>query len=152
MDDIFARLAANRGTLPEHHKRPYLWMLILLFLLLMVLAVGIFSEPTAPVATGTVTPTPSREPRVYTVIYRSGIFSPTNLRIRAGDTVRFRNDTASEVRIVADLRAGQQNPEFDSIGPIPTGGTFSYTFAKVGLFGYHDYDDENHTGVIIVRE
>jgi plastocyanin len=151
MDDPFAILVATRPPRQEH-KRPYLWGLILLFMVFMAVAIVALSpEPLESVDT-TATPTPTREARIYTVIDRFGVFSPTNLRVHVGDTVRFRNDSALSIRIVADLQPGQQTPEFDSIGPIPPGGTFSYTFAKAGVFGYHEYDDENQTGVIIVRE
>jgi plastocyanin len=154
MDDPFAFLTASHGSQPEHHRRPHLWPFILLFMVLLATAVALLApaEPVAPETDAGPTPVPAREARMYTVIYRFDVFSPTNLRIHLGDTVRFRNDGSVPVRIVADLAPGQQTPEFDSIGPIPPDGTFSYTFAKAGIFGYHTYDDENQTGVIIVRE
>jgi len=97
-------------------------------------------------------PTPSpeltRQPRVYTVSYRGGVFSPTNLRIHAGDTVRFRNDAFFGIRVVTD---NNQLPGFDSIGDIPQDSYFSYTFAEKGIFGYHNESKPEEQGTIIVR-
>lgn len=149
----FATLAASSARQPAPAGRPHLWAFIILVLLLMVAAVGILGTPSVDTTTPTPTPTTTdaqRESRVYTVSYRFGVFSPTNLRIHAGDTVRFRNDSTNQVRIVADAVSGRQ-PAFDSIGMVQPNGYFSYTFATVGTFTYHIQDAPNEAGGIIVR-
>lgn len=93
-------------------------------------------------------PEESREPRFYTVTYKSGVFSPTNLRIHAGDTVRFKNDSFFGIRIVADPH---QLPGLDSVGDIPQGSYFSYTFGEKGIFDYHNGKDAEQQGTIMVR-
>jgi len=126
-------------------------MLILLALGLLVVAV-LKLNPVGPGAVpGPATPTPDREARIYTVTYRFGVFSPTNLRIRAGDTVRFRNDSNSPVRIVADPLPGHRLPEFDSIGNVQPASYFSYTFSSTGTFAYRSQGDPDEAGVVIVR-
>jgi plastocyanin len=149
--DPFAILTARRNAAPQHQERLYLWPFIFLALILLGAAVILFG-PTPPM-NGQVLPTqtPEREARIYTVSYRFGVFSPTNLRIHVGDTVRFRNDSAQTVRIIADLELGRRIPEFDSGAPIDPEGSFSHTFASAGAFSYHNRDDESETGVIIVR-
>lgn len=149
--DGLASLIASRTSQPDHHPRPVLWGLILGAMVLLAVAVSVFGTD-APVASDTtLSVTPHREVRVYTVHYRFGIFSPTNLRIRTGDTVRFHNHTGTPVRIIADHQVGGV-PVFDSIGEIQPDGYFSYTFAMAGVFGYHSEADPNQAGVIIVRE
>lgn len=149
--DSLAILTANRTSRPEPHGRPHLWALILLALGLLVVAVLKLSPaPTVPPG-GEATPTPEREARIYTVTYRFGVFSPTNLRIRAGDTVRFRNDSNSAVRIVADPLPGRRLPEFDSIGEVQPGSYFSYTFSSTGTFAYRSQAHADQAGVVIVR-
>ncbi len=139
----------------DEQAQPHLWPLILAALALMTVALVVFGNrgPTAivPGPSSSSSPTP-REARVYTVSYRFGVFSPTNLRIHAGDTVRFRNDSSSAIRIIADLQAGQTIPEFDSAGPIQPGSYFSYTFSRIGTFGYHNDANHDEAGIIIVRE
>ena len=151
-DDYFATLTASRTPVPEP-QRPHLWALILIVLVLMVLAVlvlnpGTGGEPVAPLPSASNLP----PPRMYTVSYRSKVFSPTNLRIRVGDSVRFRNDSTMAIRIVADPSGGRTTPEFDSVGKVHAGGDFSHTFATAGVFAYHNEQDGTEAGVIIVRE
>lgn len=151
-DDPFAILVASRSG-ASHPQRPHLWALILLVLALIVVAVLVLK----PAATDpALAPSPSAsafpQARIYTVTYRYGVFSPTNLRIRTGDTVRFRNDGAEPIRIVADPSGGRSVPEFDSIGRVQPGGYFSYTFATAGVFAYHNEQDGTEAGVIMVRE
>lgn len=128
------------------------WLFIILALILLALSVAIFSGQEGPgdVAAGSLTPTPieSRIPHIYTVSYKNGVFSPTNLRIHAGDTVKFRNDGFFPIRIVGD---DNQVPGFDSVTDVPQGSSFGITFAARGIFGYHNGKNADETGTIMVR-
>ena len=151
-DDPIAILTASRATSPDHSSRPQLWPLIIIMLVLLAVAVGYFGSRAPTGAAGPlVSGTTDRQARVYVVSYRFGVFSPTNLRIHAGDTVRFRNDSPLPIRIVADLQPGEDLPEFDSTGQVQPGSYFSYTFSRTGIFGYHNDADRNESGVVIVR-
>lgn len=149
---VRAELAAARK--PEKSKplgsQGLSWVFIVILLVLMAVSVTIFRQPVSEDLPGnigeTAKPTPEREPRVYTVSYRNGVFSPTNLRIHAGDTVRFRNDSLFGIRIISNDLSG-----FDSVGPVPQGSTFSFTFATTGIFGYHNEGEPDESGTIIVR-
>ncbi len=153
--DPLAILAVRRNEPQTPRLRFHLWPFIVLMLILLGVAVATMT-PQAPVDPST-TPTPTtsetvdRESRVYSVSYRFGVFSPTNLRIHAGDTVRWKNDSPLPVRVVAQLQNGQHTPEFDSIGSIPPDGYFAYTFGSLGVFGYSNASNESESGVIIVR-
>lgn len=142
--DPFAILTANRAPEPDRQATPHLWALILAFMVLLAVAVSLLGPQGEATPSPAATSTPEREARTYTVAFRSGVFSPTNLRIHVGDTVVFRNDGTLPVRVIGD--------GFDSVTAIAPGETFSYTFATAGVFGYHTYADENQTGGIIVRE
>ena len=152
-DDPIAILAVRRLDEPQQVVRPHLWPLIIIVLTLMAVAVGFFGAQGATNAA--IVPTDSATPtaisRVYVVSYRFNSFSPTNLRIHAGDTVRFRNDGLIPIRIVADLQQGDRVPQFDSVGLIQPDSYFSYTFPVTGIFGYHNASNNNETGLIIVR-
>lgn len=151
--DPLAILALRRSESEQLRGRPHFWPLIFLMLILLALAVTIMEQPMA--ADTTVTPTPVddtvREPRVYTVSYRFGVFSPTNLRIHAGDTVRWHNESPLPIRVVAQLQNNQRIPEFDSIGTIGSDGYFAFTFSAIGIYGYYNPSSSNESGVIIVR-
>ncbi|MBI2065056.1 MAG: hypothetical protein HYT62_03340 [Candidatus Yanofskybacteria bacterium] len=138
----------NRDT-DQRHNPAVFWLLIIIMLIMLAGAVTVLSDPGNLAShIPTVTPTASRQPRIYTVSYRGGVFSPTNLRIHAGDTVRFKNEGFFGVRVVTD---NNQLPGFDSVGDIPQSSYFSYTFAEKGIFGYHNNDRPDEQGTIIVR-
>lgn len=127
------------------------WLLIIFFLILLAFAVIIFSnrnstDTPGPLVTATATPSASSQPRIYTISYDAGVFSPTNLRIHAGDTVRIKNESIFPIRIVSEDLVG-----FDSIGDVPQGSYFSFTFAARGTFSYHNSHNSDQTGTIIVR-
>jgi len=153
MSEFEPQLAVKKKGLPTISGPGLFWMLIILTLVLLGLAVSILGQPqnlSAGLPTPAETASPDVKPsRIYTVSYKSGVFSPTNLRIHAGDTVRFKNEGIFPIRIVSgpdSVLAG-----FDSIGDIPQGSYFSYTFSAKGIFDYHNERNIKETGTIIVR-
>jgi len=132
----------------QHRNPAIFWAFIILLMILSAISVQMLGNK--PHLSSNITPTPeaSKQPRLYTVSYRSGVFSPTNLRIHAGDTVRFKNESFFGIRIKSD---NNQLPGLDSIGDIPQGSYFSYTFSEIGIFGYHNDSELEEQGTIIVR-
>ena len=127
----------------------FFWLFFVVLLLASATAIEFLgASPNMTSQLSTPTPEISREPKFYTVTYKSGVFSPTNLRIHAGDTVRFKNDGFFGIRIITD---NNQLPGFDSVGDIPQGSYFSYTFGEKGIFGYHNGKSAEEPGTIIVR-
>lgn len=140
---------------PHVSETGLLWLLIILMMILLAAAVSIFGGTPIdanPTTTETPEPTTSQSSRVYTVSYKAGVFSPTNIRIKAGDTVRFRNDGLMGIQVVSDPHPTHDGlTGFDSIGDIPAGSFFSYTFAARGTFGYHNERNPKEAGIVIVR-
>ena len=139
----------------------YFWVIIVLLLAIMSSSIVFFSRSANYDLSALALPSqsskePERPSRIYSVFYKNGTFSPTNIRIRAGDTVRFENDSLvgiGGIRIVSDPHPGHDNLNgFDSIGDIPAGGVFTYTFSIPGIFGYHNENNISETGKVIVRE
>lgn len=137
----------------SRHNPGIFWLLIVLLLVSMALAVTFLSERKKTDSISlTATPNEIRPTRFYTVSYRGGVFSPTNLRIHAGDTVRFKNDSFFAIRVISDPHpAHNQFPGLDSVGDIPQGSYFSFTVAEKGIFGYHNEKNSEERGMIIVR-
>ena|SRR3989344_3665373 len=130
------------------------WLLIVLLLVLLAGAVSYLGErPNRDSGSGKIIPdAESRAPRVYTVSYKSGVFSPTNLRIHAGDTVRFKNEGFFGIRIASDPHPTHDDlPGFDSVGDVPQNSYFSLTFSSKGIFGYHNEGNPEEGGTVIVR-
>ena len=137
---------------PDRHSPVVFWVLIIVTMLLLVGAVSILGDSKNLASNiPSITPEITKEPRFYTVTYKSGVFSPTNLRIRAGDTVRFKNEGFFSIRVIADVQGTSKIPLFDSVGDIPQGSYFSYTFSEKGIFGYYNDKKSQEAGTIIVR-
>ncbi len=125
--------------------------MVIVLLILLALAVIIFGqgqEAAGPIASDSpsASPTETLQPRIYTISYDAGVFSPTNLRIHAGDTVKFKNESIFPIHIVSSDIVG-----FDSVGDIPQGSFFSFTFAARGTFTYYNSHNSDQAGTVIVR-
>lgn len=93
-----------------------------------------------------------RQPRTYTVFYGLGVFSPTNIRIHIGDSVKFQNDSNSPIRVISDSTNNLLDlAGFDSVGEIQPNGVFAYTFSQTGIFGYHNAKNPLEEGTVIVK-
>jgi plastocyanin len=151
-EEIEVQLARKdeRPAFRTTHAPGISWLVVILLLILSAFSVIHFGSQ-QPAVSPTPSPSdeavgPSTPPRMYTISYDAGVFSPTNLRIHAGDTVRFKNDSIFPIRIVSDDIVG-----LDSIRDIPQGSYFSYTFSAKGTFGYRNTHNSDQTGSIIVR-
>lgn len=149
------QLAVKTERRPKLEGPGVFWLLIILMLILLALAVVVFGGSEGELGNNTVTATPSpedRQSRTYAVFYKNGVFSPTNLRIHAGDTVKFKNEGIVPIRPISDPHPEHNGlAGFDSTGDVPTGSYFIFTFAAKGVFGYHNEKNINETGTIIVR-
>jgi plastocyanin len=128
------------------------WIFIILILGLFVVSVMFFTQgqefemADRDSTLSTMSQSGDRSARMYTVTYKNGVFSPTNLRIHMGDTVRFKNDDLFSIHIISE-----NLPGFDSVGTIPRGGVFSYTFSSRGIFQYYNERNSDEAGTVIVR-
>lgn len=155
--DFEVELAVKKEKISWAEKSGLYWLLIVFVLVLLAFSVSMFRPVNVPVISGNIgssaEPVPElKQPRVYTVSYRNGVFSPTNLRVHAGDTVRFKNESIFPIRVVSDPHSSHDGlVGFDSVGDIPQNSFFSFTFAAKGIFGYHNEKVLKETGTIIVR-
>jgi len=154
--ELKAELTSKNKRTHIHHDTGLSWLLIMLVLVSLALAINIFGNTTDVSTEGTISTSPTqtlgRQSRMYVVSYKGSVFSPTNLRIHAGDTVRFYNDSFFPIHIVSDVNYTQEDfAGFDSVGDIPPGSSFSFTFTVKGTFGYNNGKNVNEAGTIIVR-
>lgn len=137
----------------EYKPDGKMWLFVLLVCILFGASLLYFGHSQGidnftPIASGS----PTHQSKVYTVYYSTGVFSPTNLRIHAGDSVKFLNESTDKLHVVTDSSDGIPDlAGFDSIGDIPPQGTFVYTFAVAGSFGYHNDLNKAERGMMIVR-
>lgn len=134
----------------DEKNQQYIWFLIVLFLMLFAGAV-FFLNKDLPKNNQANFGGSRNSSRLYTVYYLNGVFSPTNLQINVGDTVRFLNDSLLPVRIVSDPPEGSDLPLFESVSDIPPQSSFSFTFTKRGIFDYRNPKKSDQKGTIIVK-
>lgn len=100
---------------------------------------------------------------VATVTYTVGGFSPSEVTVNTGDTVRFVNESGAAMWV-----AGAAHPvhkAYDgttlsvhcasgaatSFDQCRAGDDYSFTFEKTGTWKYHDHLHASRTGTVIVR-
>lgn len=91
------------------------------------------------------------QPRVTTVVRTEQGFVPQNVHIKKGDTVKFVNQTKTPFWPASNSHPSHGiYPEFDPRVQIAPGDSWSFTFNKVGNWGYHDHMAASMQGRIVV--
>jgi plastocyanin len=90
---------------------------------------------------------------VVEVNYTAAGFVPKTIEIKAGQTVKFINKTSGALSVASDPHPTHTNyPEFDQWKSSAKGQKeYSFTFTKIGTWGYHNHADESKTGTVIVK-
>lgn len=80
-------------------------------------------------------------------------FAPQTVSVKAGDTITFVNESSGQMWVASDphpvhtLLSG-----FDELTSVGKGGTYEYTFAKVGTWTYHNHVNPSVKGTVKVTE
>lgn len=106
------------------------------------------STPTPPTQVPS-TPT-SALPLESVVKLTSAGFSPKEVRVKAGNAVRFSNEFKLASINSDDHPTHLKNPEIN-LGEFPKGTTLSHIFKKKGIYSYHNHNNPAQKGVIIVE-
>lgn len=122
------------------------------------------NESTNP--TPTPAPSPIPGPQTYEVVYTDAGFAPGTLTIKVGDTVTFENQSSSGMWVGSAMHPSHTvysgtalaqhcpdvtNTSFDECKSDASGTSWSFTFTKVGSWGYHNHSRALHFGKIIVE-
>lgn len=84
--------------------------------------------------------------------YSDSGYEPTSMRVSAGTTVTFINESSRPMWTASDVHPTHQIlPEFDTREGIAPGERYSHTFTKVGTWKFHDHIKPQHVGDIIVE-
>ena len=100
-------------------------------------------------------------PKTVVISYTDSGFSPANVTIKKGDTIKYVNNSSKEMWPASAMHpshnaypetGGCIGSKFDACARIKTGATYSFTFNQVGSWGYHDHISPNFFGKITVTE
>ncbi|OGZ64241.1 MAG: hypothetical protein A3A98_02565 [Candidatus Staskawiczbacteria bacterium RIFCSPLOWO2_01_FULL_40_39] len=115
---------------------------------------------------GTVENTVTVVPANHEVIYTDPGYSPSELIIKIGDTVTFKNQSSREIWTGSAMHPvhtaysgtslqqhcpDPSNTSFDQCKSEQPGTSWSFTFTKAGTWGYHNHVNASHFGKIIVK-
>lgn len=87
------------------------------------------------------------------VTYKDGVFSPGVVKIKAGQTVTFTNEGPGVMWVASNPHPTHTDyPGFDARREYNVGESYSFTFTKVGSWGYHNHRDPGVAGSVEVSE
>lgn len=85
------------------------------------------------------------------VTYTDGGFGPSAVTVTQGTTVAFVNESSRSMWVASAVHPTHQLlPGFDQLTSVAKGGTYEYTFSKVGTWKYHNHMNPADTGSIVV--
>lgn len=88
-----------------------------------------------------------------TVVYDAQGFSPKSITVKVGSTVSWVNKGTQGMWVASAMHPTHQLlPGFDQLKSVSNGGTYEYTFVKVGTWKYHMHLNPSDTGTVVVTE
>ena len=120
------------------------------------------------VTTSTTTTTTAIPGQPLTVTYTKNGFNPSSFSVQVGTTVTWVNNSTQQLEVAVDphpthtsydgttraehcvANAPVSSTTFDECVPINPGESWSFTFTKVGSWGYHNHLLPNDTGTVTV--
>ncbi|MDO8492517.1 MAG: hypothetical protein Q7S34_02675 [bacterium] len=88
----------------------------------------------------------------FAVYLTQNSFSPTNLTIKSGQSIRFINDSSSSMLVTTPPSPNNTSlSELNQNKSVGRGGYYDFTFNRKGSFLYYNNNDRTKTGVIIVE-
>lgn len=95
----------------------------------------------------------SLKKQTHEVIVTTDGFSPSEITINKGDTVKFKTSIAKPFWPASNLHPTHDiYPEFDPTQPIEQDSDWSFTFDRAGEWKYHDHLSPLYKGKVIVLE
>jgi plastocyanin len=90
--------------------------------------------------------------RIVVTFSDSG-FSPATVSVKQGTTVTFVNESNNPMWVASDPHPTHTLlPGFDQKASVTSGGTYEYTFVKVGTWTYHNHMNPSMKGTVIVTK
>lgn len=95
---------------------------------------------------------PTQNQVTHTISYTNTCYSPVNITIKTGDTIKFVNNSSRDMWPASDMHPSHgEYSDFDAGTNISSGGIYSFTFHKNGTWGFHDHNKPGCDGTITVN-
>jgi len=87
------------------------------------------------------------------VNYTANGFEPNTITIKAGQPVTWTNKDSDDLWVASNPHPTHTDyPGFDELKSMSTGQTYSFTFTKVGKWGYHNHLNPSQQGTVVVTQ
>lgn len=113
------------------------------------------SPAPTPTQVTTVAPTPGETTTAsrVSVTYKDNGFAPNTITIKVGTIVHFVNNSGVGMWVASDVHPTHQLlPGFDELASVTNGGSYDYTFVKIGTWTYHNHMNPTDKGIVVVTE
>lgn len=116
---------------------------------------------TVPQTNETTSTTPAPKPVVKTVVpvakntvsYTNGTFTPTTLNVKAGESVKFVNNSTLSMWVMSGPDAyHSEYPSFNQERSVGKSGMYSFTFVTPGTYQYFNKNNPSAKGLIVVSK
>jgi len=98
------------------------------------------------------TTTPTDADKVAaTISYTNSGFTPQQITVKSGDTVRIKNDSDNALSFNSDDHPTHTKEAELNVGDVEPGQSKTFVVTKKGTWGYHNHENPNDTGSIIVE-
>jgi plastocyanin len=88
-----------------------------------------------------------------TVVYTNEGYSPKEITVKKGETVKFINMSDRRVWTASDEHPAHTiYPEFDQKTAAGRGNEYTFKFDRVGTWGFHNHSNAKHLGTVTVTE
>lgn len=91
-------------------------------------------------------------PKEVTVTLTKNGFTPSQVTIKIGSAVRWKNQSGTQQTVNSDNYPTNQLHRELNFGVFSNGSSVVYTFTKPGIYGYHNQFHQEQEGKIIVVE
>lgn len=133
-------------------KKIIIGIVVLVVIIILVIAFGSTKSVTAPITTTVTTPITTDQNIETVITYTDEGFSPVSVTVKQGETVTFENKSSNSFWPASnDHPSHLIYPEFDPKKKIPAGESYTFTFDKIGTWGYHNHIKASQKGTIIVE-
>ncbi len=141
-------MSEGNNQTSNYSKRP-MWQWVLIYLIIGGIIYGLIAYFVVAHKGGS---GGAQHTSTISVEYNAQGFNPKSVTIKAGDTVTWTNKDEDQLWVGSNPHPTHTDyPGFDALKGIATGGTYSFTFTRMGTWGYHNHLKPEETGKIIVQ-
>lgn len=88
----------------------------------------------------------------HRVAIKNSAFDPSSVTVKSGDTVTWVNEDSTQHLVASDPHPTHTDLPGLQSGSLSQGQSYTFTFVKVGTFGYHCHLHPSMKGTVVVQE